>query len=153
MLSALAHGDRVIATARSLDKVKDLPESNNLRLFRLDVTDSETAIQGVVADAVAVWGRIDVLVNNAGFGAPTILEEGGYVNVILQTMSCWKMETHDRTDMLMKHFNTNVFGLLKVTTAVLPHMRQRKSGTIVIIGSRSAWKTEIAVSIINSSNT
>ena len=47
--------------------------------------------------------------------------------------------------MLRHQFETNVFGTLNVTNAVLPHMRSKKSGTVVIVGSRSAWRTEIPV--------
>jgi NAD(P)-dependent dehydrogenase (short-subunit alcohol dehydrogenase family) len=77
MLSALGRGDRVIATVRSLDKTNGFPVSENLRVLQLDVTDSEVAIKTVVVDAIAVWGCIDVLVNNAGIGIPALLEEGG----------------------------------------------------------------------------
>lgn len=54
----------------------------------------------------------------------------------------------DSADQLKQQFNTNVFGLLDVTTAVLPHMRSRHAGTIVMIGSRSAWRTDISVNTI-----
>jgi len=55
-----------VATARSLEKIQDFPPSDNLRLLQLDVTDSQEAIQARVEEAVKFWGRIDVLVNNAG---------------------------------------------------------------------------------------
>ena len=48
-----------------------------------------------------------------------------------------------RSDVLRKQFDVNVFGLLDVTNAALPHMRARKSGTIVHLGSRSSWRGEI----------
>ncbi|KAJ8699136.1 hypothetical protein PTI98_002288 [Pleurotus ostreatus] len=77
-------GDKVIATARSLGKIEDLPENTlvkdkaeNLRLLALDVTAGFTAIKEVIDKANTFWGRIDVLVNNAGYGVPAILEEGG----------------------------------------------------------------------------
>lgn len=82
--SALARGDKVIATARSLGKIEDLSENalvkdkaENLRLLALDVTAGFAAIKEVIDKANTFWGRIDVLVNNAGYGVPAILEEGG----------------------------------------------------------------------------
>jgi len=125
--AVLERGDRVIATARSLDKLKDLEakgESSQLRCLQLDVTSDYDEIKSRIDDAVAVFGRIDVLVNNAGFAMPGLLEEAG-VNGAMQ------------------QFDTNYFGVVRVTTAVLPHMREHASGTVVIVGSRSAWKANI----------
>lgn len=73
---ALARGDRVIATSRSLDKIQHL-ESESCKLFYLDVANSFEKIQEVAKQAVEVWGRVDVVVNNAGFGAAGIAEEAG----------------------------------------------------------------------------
>jgi len=70
--SALARGDRVIATARSLDKLESAlgnlnsEVQNRIRFLQLDVTDGEEKIKNVIDEAAAFWGRIDVLVNNAG---------------------------------------------------------------------------------------
>ena len=74
---ALSRGDRVIATARNLENLKDL-ESANCKTFQLDVTDGFDTIQARVQEAVDVWGRIDVLVNNAGLGTSGVTEEIGY---------------------------------------------------------------------------
>lgn len=74
--SALSRGDRVIATARNLEKLQEI-KSDNLRLVQLDVTEGLESIKKKVDGAATVWGRIDVLVNNAGCGLPGILEEGG----------------------------------------------------------------------------
>ncbi|KAG7441151.1 NAD(P)-binding protein [Guyanagaster necrorhizus] len=124
VLSALARGDRVIATARALSKLDGLfPSTNRLRTLELDVTSSYQAIKSVVDQAVAIWGRIDVCVNNAGIGVKSIFEEGG-------------------SDIFRQQFETNVFGVIDVTTAVLPAMRTQRSGTIVQIGSRSSWVPE-----------
>ncbi len=88
----LARGDRVIASARSLDKLKTklqdsapapfaaldvATNTDYLRTLQLDVTDSEEDIKAKAKEAVDVWGRVDVLVNNAGVGAPGIAEEVG----------------------------------------------------------------------------
>lgn len=80
--SILARGDRVIATARSIDKMQSLYSlpgacPSRLYLIRLDISDSLETIQKVVAQAMSVWGRIDVLVNNAGYGVKSVIEEGG----------------------------------------------------------------------------
>ncbi|KIP06171.1 hypothetical protein PHLGIDRAFT_36076 [Phlebiopsis gigantea 11061_1 CR5-6] len=127
--SALARGDRVIATARSLEKIKhfnSLPEASpsRLALLRLDVADSPENIQRTVERAIAIWGRIDVVVNNAGLGMKSVLEEGGSLAA-------------------MQQFQTNVFGVLNVTNAALPHMRERQSGTVVIVGSRTGWHAAV----------
>lgn len=84
--SVLARGDRVIATARCLEKVKlfwTLPNAHPscLHLLRLDVTDSPANIQKIMDQAVSIWGRIDVVVNNAGLGMKAVLEEGGYAAI------------------------------------------------------------------------
>ncbi|TFK33479.1 hypothetical protein BDQ12DRAFT_691158 [Crucibulum laeve] len=127
--SVLERGDRVIATARShesLEKLISICKPNfldNLRTLQLDVTAGEKVIKEKIDEAAAIWGRIDVLVNNAGYGLPGLMEEGGSARLRLQ-------------------FETNVFGLLDVTTATLPYLRKRKDSTVVVIGSRSAWKTE-----------
>ncbi|KAI0355905.1 NAD-P-binding protein [Trametes cingulata] len=122
--AALNRGDSVIATARSLDKMQDLEPTDKLRIMQLDVTEGFPSIKAKVDEAAEYFGRIDVVVNNAGFGYKAILEEGG-------------------SEAFRKQFDTNVFGLLDVTTAVLPHMRARKSGTVVLIGSRSSWAPEL----------
>ena len=72
MLSTLARGDRVIATGRNMDKLKQLVSSvnaelaDNIRSVQLDVTEGEEQIKVKIDQAAGFWGRIDVLVNNAG---------------------------------------------------------------------------------------
>ena len=127
--AALARGDCVVATARTLSSIADLPETEKLQRMQLDVTEGFASLKGKLNTAAGFWGRIDVLVNNAGSGWPTIVEEGG-------------------TELLRRQFEVNVFGLLDVTNAVLPHMRARRSGTVVHIGSRTSWQPEIPVSHI-----
>jgi short-subunit dehydrogenase len=56
------------------------------------------------------------------------------------------MNNH-RSEQLRRQFDVNIFGTMDVTTAVLPHMRARRSGTVVIIGSRSSWRPEVPVCI------
>ncbi|KAL1745847.1 hypothetical protein HDZ31DRAFT_62719 [Schizophyllum fasciatum] len=123
--AVLARGDQVIATGRQMDNLRlQYEESDRLRLMQLDVTEGPESISAKVRDAIGFWGRIDVLVNNAGIGYPSLVEEAG-------------------STLLRKQMEANLFGVADVTTAVLPYMRDRKEGTIVVIGSRSAYKTEL----------
>lgn len=79
MPAILARGDRVVATARSVEKIKHLEENPNCKTLQLDVTDTFENIQKVANEAIALWGRVDVVVNNAGVGSPGISEEAGWV--------------------------------------------------------------------------
>ncbi|CAG9170485.1 3-phenylpropionate-dihydrodiol/cinnamic acid-dihydrodiol dehydrogenase [Cupriavidus laharis] len=114
--AALARGDRVVATARRPQAITDvLGEQDHLLAVALDVNSDEQAIAAADA-AVARFGRIDVLVNNAGYGLLGAVEEASREEV-------------------QNQFATNVFGLLGVTRAVLPHMRRRRSGHVINISS------------------
>ncbi|MFC1924725.1 SDR family oxidoreductase [Chloroflexota bacterium] len=108
-------GWNVIATMRTPEKEEELANLDNVLVAKLDVTDLES-IQNAVKTGIEKFGKIDALVNNAGYGAWGPLEAFPRENVIRQ-------------------FNTNVIGLLDVTRAVLPHFRENKSGTIVNITS------------------
>ncbi|MFE0015895.1 SDR family oxidoreductase [Mesorhizobium sp. NPDC059054] len=110
-----ARGWNVVATMRAPESETELNRLDNVRVLRLDVTD-EASIRDAVAEGVQAFGPIDVLVNNAGFGAYGPLE-------------ATSLET------IRRQFDTNVVGLLAVTRAVLPHMRSRGRGTIVNISS------------------
>lgn len=113
---ALAAGDAVVATARNpADVTARLGEHPNLLAVRLDVTDERQAHEAVAA-AVKRFGRIDVLLNNAGYGLLGAVEEASAAEV-------------------ERLFATNVFGLLAVTRAVLPHMRRQRSGYVINISS------------------
>ncbi len=108
---------RVVVTARDADKVQDLVETNpeNAVSFNLDVTD-QAQVQHVVAKAEDHFGKIDVLVNNAGFGYFGSIEESEESEVRAM-------------------FEANFWGLANMTRAVLPGMRARRSGSIVNISS------------------
>jgi NAD(P)-dependent dehydrogenase (short-subunit alcohol dehydrogenase family) len=114
--AALAAGDAVVATARDPNTVTArLGTHERLLATRLDVT-SEAEAHEAAGQAVRKFGRIDILVNNAGYGLLGAIEEAS------------ASET-------TKLFGTNVFGLLGVTRAVLPHMRRQRSGHIINISS------------------
>lgn len=114
-IAAHNRGDFVIATARKLSALDDLRELG-CDTFALDITADDDAVKQVVGAAAAVHGRIDILVNNAGISLLKIVEETSASEVV-------------------RLFDTNVFGLLRVTRAVLPFMRAQKSGTIANVGS------------------
>ncbi|KZP26168.1 NAD(P)-binding protein [Athelia psychrophila] len=124
VMSALKRGDFVVSSSRSAKPPADFFQSPRLVHRQLDVDASTEEITARVEECINVWGRIDVLVNNAGTVLPALLEEGG-------------------SAMLKKQMQTNLFGLLDVTTAVLPQMRERRSGTLVMCSSRSSWRTDV----------
>lgn len=101
-------GFEVIATARRLETIEDLDVHEKLRV---DVDDSASVVEGV-----AVAGRIDVLVNNAGRGIRSPIEK-------------------TPLDAVREMFETNVFGAVRTMQAVLPQMRERGSGVIVNVTS------------------
>lgn len=110
-----AQGWNVVATMRTPDKAGELAMLDNIQLARLDVTDP-ASITSAVEQGIERFGQIDVLLNNAGYGAYGALE-------------AFSM------DRIRRQFDTNVIGLLEVTKAVLPHMRKNRSGTIINISS------------------
>ena len=110
-----SEGWNVIATMRNQSAGAEFGALDNVLLTRLDVTDA-SSIAAAVADGLSRFGRIDVVLNNAGYGAYGPLEAFS-------------------TERIRRQFDTNVIGLLEVTKAVLPHMRANRSGTIVNISS------------------
>lgn len=128
---ALRAGDAVIATARNPQDITDrLGEHPNLLAVRLDVTREEEAHQAVAA-GIKRFGRIDVLINNAGFGVLGAVEE----------------TSASETERL---FATNVFGLLNVTRAVLPHMRAQRSGRVINISSIGGYQAYVGWGVYGS---
>lgn len=108
-------GWNVVATMRSPDTETELTALDNVLVTRLDVTES-ASIKAAVAAGIETFGKIDVLLNNAGYGAYGPLE-------------AFPM------DRIKRQFDTNVIGLIETTKAVLPHMRANGTGTIVNISS------------------
>ena len=115
--AALGAGDKVAATGRDPGKMEQAFGAGREQLLplELDVTRAEQATTAAEA-ALRHFGRIDVLVNNAGYGHLGVFEES-------------------TDDEVRKQFATNVFGMMMVTRAVLPGMRQQRSGRIINISS------------------
>ncbi len=115
--AALARGYKVVATARKLDKIKDFEQQypDTALAIALDVTQPDE-VHEAVNKALSKFESIDVLVNNAGFGMIGAVEEVPDAEA-------------------RRLFDTNVFGLLSVTRAVLPMMRERHKGHIINISS------------------
>lgn len=108
-------GWNVIATMRTPEKETELNQLENVQLERLDVLDVES-IDQAIKNGITIFGKIDAIVNNAGYGAYGPLESFPRENII-------------------KQFNTNVIGLMDVTKAIIPHFRANKNGVIVNISS------------------
>ncbi|MEN6407201.1 MAG: oxidoreductase [Thermoguttaceae bacterium] len=111
----LERGCRTVVTARNPDDVKDLAAKGDALVLKLDVTDWNQSGEAVKA-AEETFGRIDVLVNNAGIGYFAAVEES-------------------EEDQVRRMFDINVFGMGRMIHAVLPGMRKRRHGFIVNISS------------------
>ena len=105
----------MVATMRKPEKETKLDQLPNVLVTRLDVT-AEESIKSAIKEGIDTFGRIDVLLNNAGYGAYGVLEATPLENI-------------------RRQFDTNVIGLLATTQAVIPHFRQNKSGTIINVSS------------------
>ena len=108
-------GWNVVATMRSPEDEQELKGLENVLVTRLNVQEPES-IQIALTDAINRFRSIDVLVNNAGYGLMGVFESA-------------------TPEQILKQFTVNVFGLMDVTRAVLPHMRQQGSGSIINISS------------------
>jgi NAD(P)-dependent dehydrogenase (short-subunit alcohol dehydrogenase family) len=115
---ALDRGYKVVATARNPESAeKILGNFPNLLIAKLDITNDEQVRSSVKA-ALDRFGRIDVLVNNAGYGLLGFFEETS-------------------EEMIRQQIETNVFGTMRVTRAVLPSMRKQRSGLVIVVSSAS----------------
>ena len=120
--AALADGNAVVAAGRNAAAIVErLGESPALLPVALDVT-SEAQAQAAVEAAVEKFGRIDVLINNAGFGLLAAVEESSDADV-------------------RRMYDTNVFGLLNVTRVVLPVMRKQRSGHVINMSSIGGYRS------------
>jgi NAD(P)-dependent dehydrogenase (short-subunit alcohol dehydrogenase family) len=111
----LESGFRTVITARSPDDIKDLADKGNALILKLDVTHQEQ-VDAAIKAAEDKFGRIDVLVNNAGIGYFGAVEES-------------------EEEEVRRMFEVNVFGMSRMIHAVLPGMRKQRSGFIVNISS------------------
>jgi NAD(P)-dependent dehydrogenase (short-subunit alcohol dehydrogenase family) len=125
--AALEAGECVVATSRSAESInRALGTHERLLPFTLDVREPKDANRAVEA-ALKRFGRIDVLVNNAGYGLVGALEECS-------------------TEENLAQYQTNVFGLLEVTKAILPAMRAQRGGHIINISSVGGFRSDAGVS-------
>ncbi|QSZ36605.1 hypothetical protein DSL72_006485 [Monilinia vaccinii-corymbosi] len=124
--SILARGDLAIATTRGpAHRIQHLRDAGAATLS-LDVTESQSALDAKVHEALQIYEGIDVLINNAGY-----VEAG-----LIETVSQERLETS---------LHVNLFGPLNLTRSLLPHFRARKAGTIMFIGSVCGWQGEMGV--------
>jgi NAD(P)-dependent dehydrogenase (short-subunit alcohol dehydrogenase family) len=130
--AALHAGDVVVATGRDPSKLEQtFGAGDRLLALELDVTREEQSRAAVEA-ALRRFGRIDVLVNNAGYGHLGVFEES-------------------TDDDVRRQFATNVFGLMSVTRAVLPAMRAQRAGRIINISSLAGIRGGFGASLYCSS--
>ena len=115
--AVLNSGDNVVATVRSKPEAlaEKFGNNANLHIVVLDTTNEIQAVEAA-ASGIAKFGKIDVLVNNAGYGLLSAVEEATSKEVF-------------------NNFNVNVFGVLNVTRAILPYMRKNLSGHLINISS------------------
>jgi len=109
-------GWNIIATMRSPEKEKELKNSNAMLVTKLEVTDMHS-IQKAIDAGIEKFGKIDAVMNNAGFG----------------TFGAFETATQEQVEQL---FNVNVYGYMNVTRAILPHFRENGKGTLLNVSSQ-----------------
>lgn len=117
----LAKDWNVAATMRNPEKAEGFAKQDNLKLYSLDVTNA-ASIKKTIDLVIQDFGNIDVIVNNAGYGAVGIFEKASNEEIKTQ-------------------FDTNVFGAMNVIREILPHFRARKAGTIINVTSMGGLVT------------
>ncbi|RFZ91127.1 SDR family oxidoreductase [Mucilaginibacter conchicola] len=110
-----AKGWKVVATMRSPEKENELNSGDNVFIAKLDVQDQES-ITSAIESGIRKFGHIDVLINNAGYGQFGIFEA-------------------TKEEKIREQFDVNVFGVMNTIRTILPHFRERRSGTILNISS------------------
>ena len=114
----------MIATARSLSKIQHLKEAV-AAILEFDVTAPQSVLDVKATEALATYGGIDVLVNNAAYVELGTLEDTS-------------------SERWLSQYHTNVFGPVNVTRSFMPHFRERKSGIVIWIGSLGGWLSDVA---------
>lgn len=120
---------KVAATMRALEKAEDLQKIADIECFRLDVTDT-TSIKSAIAETIEKFGRIDAVVNNAGYSLAGAFEAAS-------------------PEQIERQFQTNVFGLMNVCREILPYFREQKRGIIVNVASVGGRMTFPLYSLYN----
>jgi len=123
-------GWNVIATMRTPEKETELNTLDNVLVTKLDVQDQAT-IDAAINEGIAKFGKIDAVVNNAGYGLMGSFESADDAAV-------------------RRQYDVNVFGLFNVTRSVLPHFRENKSGTFINISSVGGKITFPLISLYHS---
>jgi NAD(P)-dependent dehydrogenase (short-subunit alcohol dehydrogenase family) len=124
-------GWNVIATMRNPAAETDLKESAKLKLLALDVED-RASVRAAVAAAIAAFGKVDVWLNNAGYGAFGPIEAGSRAQI-------------------QRQFDVNVFGLIECVQAIAPYFRANRAGVIINVSSIGGLMTVPGYGVYNSS--
>lgn len=115
-------GWNVVATMRNPSREQELNQLPNLKCLPLDVLD-ESTIRDALVEAIQLFGGLDVVVNNAGYGAIGPFEAAS-------------------PEQVKKQFDTNVFGIMNVMREILPYFREKRSGlfiNVASVGGQIAW--------------
>jgi NAD(P)-dependent dehydrogenase (short-subunit alcohol dehydrogenase family) len=130
-LHFVQQGWNVIATMRSPEKETILTNNPGILVTRLEVTDP-ASIETAIQLGIEQFGQIDALINNAGYGQQGIFEAV-------------------TPEKIQAQFDVNVFGLMNVTRAILPHFRNRQAGTLINISSGAGRVTTPLLTIYSAS--
>lgn len=123
-------GWNVIATMRSPEKETELGQLANVLVIKLDVQKQDT-IEAAIKEGIDKFGKIDVVLNNAGYGLMGTFESAS-------------------RESIQRQYDVNVFGLFDVTRTILPHFRENKSGTVINVSSIGGRITFPLVSLYHS---
>lgn len=124
-------GWNVVATMRNPEKETELKEDERMKLFKLDVMD-KSSIKEAVQKSIAAFGKIDVWVNNAGYGAFGPLEAG-------------------TDEQIRRQYDVNFFGVIDCIKAILPHFKANRAGVIINVTSIGGLLTLPLFGVYNSS--